>query len=147
MNPNFSTHAYLNNYLTKFRTKLPSENVSVQDLHAALNSINIKPENGTMYLRKDLEKALNFLPTLDMLRKTLHIPTSEDKKKLKQHNLPVTQKTFKNPQYFSSQEMQDASNELLMRDEVFNENKTIKLTEADIRQMIYECVKKIKESD
>lgn len=147
--PNFSTHAYLNSYLSRFRDKLPSNNLTVQDLHAALYKINIKPTYGTMYSRQDLEKVLNFLPLLDNLRNVLNIPTSEKKKQQfnKSTNITTQQEKPNKPVYFSSEEMQDASNELLRNDGVFNENKTFKLTESDIKQIVYECVKKIKESE
>lgn len=138
---NFAKYTYLNNYVKKFRQKLPLENLTVQDLHQALSNVNIKPKNGTMYERKDVEYALNFEPLLNKIRNYLGINTPSSNNNIgKEKFIPKNEIL---PNYYSSEEMKDASDELLRNDGIFNENK-IKITENDLRKIVEECVKKIK---
>lgn len=140
---NFAKYTYLNNYVKKFRQKLPLENLTVQDLHQALSNVNIKPKNGTMYERKDVEYALNFEPILNKIRNYLGIHKHSSNIHFdKQNTLPKKEIL---PNYYSSEEMNDASDELLKNDEVFFENK-VKITENDLKKIVEECVKKIKET-
>ena len=140
---NFAKYTYLNNYVKKFRQKLPLENLTVQDLHQALSNVNIKPKNGTMYERKDIECALNFEPLLNKIRNYLGINTHSSNINIGKEN--ILPKKEISPNYYSSEEMKDASDELLKNDEVFYESK-IKITENDLRKIVEECVKKIKET-
>lgn len=143
---NFSKFTYLGNYIKKFREKLPLNNLSIQDLHYALNQMNIKPKNGTMYERKDIEQVLNFLPQLNNIRKILgvkpkEITTTNNNKNVKYFS-PENKKEEIIPNYYNTEEMKIASDELLKNDEVFFENK-IKLSETDLKTIIKECINKI----
>lgn len=141
---NFAKYTYLNNYIKKFRQKLPLENLTVQDLHQALYNVNIKPSYGTMYERKDIEYALNFEPMLNRIRKYLGLSKNSNQfnqfRQLSRQNVQIDDKK---PNYYSNLDMEKESDKLLKQDDVFYENK-IKLTENDLRKIVEECVKKIK---
>ena len=143
----FAKYTYLNNYIKKFREKLPSKELTVQDLHQALYYINIKPKNGTMYERKDVDYALNFEPILNKLRSYLGIKQKTNDSYNDWLNFNPLKKQEKQPNYYSSEEMNDASNELLKNNETFYENimkkNTIKLNENTLKKIITESVKKI----
>ena len=133
---NFAKYAYLNSYLNRFKQILASDTLTVPELHSILNRIGFKPDNGTMYEKAKLDGILNDRFILNKIRKYLGI---EDTK-------PSVIKPFKPketvPNYYSDEDMKNASDELLKNDEVFFENK-IRITENDLQKIVKECVKKI----
>lgn len=136
---NFAKYAYLNSYLNRFKKILPSNTLTVPELHRILHYIGFKHDYGTMYERQKLDDILNNKYIIDKIRQYLGINNSDyGYTEIKPLQKQIT------PNYYSDEDMKNASEELLKNDEVFFEHKIVKLTENDLKKIIKECVKKIK---
>ena len=149
---NFAKYAYLNNYIKKFREILPLNNLTTIQLHDALYHVGFKPDYGTMYSRNKLENILNSGYILNKIRAYLqimpHVNNSNGYSEIK----PIKKQKII-PNYYTDEDMKNASDELLKNDGVFNESKkmkqnTIRINENTLKKIVSESVKKIlKESD
>lgn len=132
----YNKHAYLNTYINKFRNVLPFKELDVQTLHRIMDYLGVRPYNSNVYNRSDLDFILNSDILLTKIRKFLGIYKEGNPEDfLQEPKLP------KQPNYYTSDDMKQASDELLKNDEVFYE--CVKLTESDIKKMIIEVVKKV----
>lgn len=132
----YNKHTYLNNYINKFREKLPYKELDIQTLHRIMAYLGVKPFNANIYNRYDLEYILNSDNLLTKIRKFLGIYKEGNPEDFeKEPKLP------KKPNYYTSDEMKQASDELLKNDEVFYES--VQLSIKDIEKIVTEVVKKI----
>ena len=142
----FVKYAYLNNYIKKFREKLPLDSLSPSTLHDALWHIGFKPDYGTMYSRNKLENILNSEYILNKLRAYLQIqPKSINITGYSEFN-PVKKQEIL-PNYYSNEDMKNASDELLNNGEIYYENimkkNAVKLNENTLKKIVAESVKKV----
>lgn len=147
---NFAKYAYLNNYIKKFREILPLKTLTSNELHSALYHVGFKPDYGTMYSRNKLENILNSGYILNKIRAYLQI---NPKTSFNNKDFVKFKKQEIIPNYYTDEDMKNASDELLKNDGVFNESKkmkqnTIRINENTLKKIVSESVKKIlKESD
>lgn len=134
----YNKHTYLNNYINKFRTVLPFKELNIQTLHRIMAYLGVKPYRANIFNKSDIEYVLNSDVLLNKIRKLLGIY-----KEAKPEDFIRTPKLLKQPNYYSSDDMKQASDELLKNDEVSYTNECIKLTQTDIKKIVTEVIKKI----
>lgn len=111
--------------------------LDIPTLHRIMDYLGVKQISPSVYKREDLEYILMSNNLLTKIRKFLGIYKEGDPEDfIQEPKEPMV------PNYYTSKEMADASDELLRRDGVFNEGK-IRITESDIKKMVRCAVKNI----